>query len=54
MPDPLHLGPWTIHPLTSGTFGLDGGDGGKAHSVITRKMRVGDMACRMIKFFITS
>ncbi len=25
MPDPLRLGPWTIHPLTSGTFGLDGG-----------------------------
>ena len=25
MPDPLRLGPWTIHPFTSGTFGLDGG-----------------------------
>ena len=25
MPDPLRLGPWTIHTLTSGTFGLDGG-----------------------------
>ncbi len=25
MPDPLRLGRWTIHPLTSGTFALDGG-----------------------------
>ena len=25
MTNPLHIGPWTIHPLRSGTFALDGG-----------------------------